>query len=255
VTAAAPKKVRAFYCPPTEALSDTNLTALDHRILGVICLHDGMSRLKGNGAGCYASYKTLAAIVDTDITNFSKGISKLVGAGYISREPQKMDKRRYTLRVEYRANVVGEMTNNQNEIVGEAANHNAKVVGEADFETRGNPDNSDAYYISLKEELDSVETGEIDSDESARLKRGINHESKPETAEVLRRLERDLKNGFNGYPEGTLPNWSAWAYETYEHYFSEDIQIAMWAQRLCGEINHIIEQRDDDDQLSVGEPW
>lgn len=245
MTAAASKKVRAFYCPPTEALSDMSLTALDHRILGAICLHDGMSRLKGNGAGCYASYKTLAAFVGTDITNFSKGVSKLVGAGYISREPQKMDKRRYTLRVEYRANLVGETTNNTNEIVGETDNLIPKVVGEDNFETRRNPDNSDAYYISLKEELDSVETGEINSDESARLARGVNYESIPETAEVLRRLEHDLRSGFTGYTDDLLTDWSGWAYETYEHYLSEDKKISMWANRLHDEINVVIEERQE----------
>ena len=255
MTAAAPKKVRAFYCPPTEALHDTSLTALDHRILGVICLHDGMSRMKGNGAGCYASYKTLAAIIGTDITNFSKGISKLLGAGYISREPQKLDKRRFTLRVEYRANIVGEMTNNPTEIVGEANNQTAKVVGEVDFETRSNPDNSDAYYISLKEELDSVETGEIDSVETARLQRGMNGESKPESAEFLRRLEYDLKLGAIGYSDEHLVTLSDWLLELYESYFNEDNNLSQWANRLHDEINNIIEEREEDARLRVGEPW
>ena len=83
----------------------------------------------------------------------------------------------------------------------------------------------------------------------------IERKSKPETAEVLRRLERDLKGGFNGYTDGALANWSAWAYETYEHYFGEDIQISMWARRLSEDIDYIIEQSNEDAQLSVGKPW
>lgn len=169
---------RIFTTLPSGAIADTSLTALDLRALAVIALHDGMSSVSGKGAGCYAKNATLAAEVRTDVTNFSKSLSRLVRAGYVAREPQLMDKRRFTLRVQYRpieswrndqqscpdaGEIVGEPANNTSEIVGKATNETAEIVGDGESENGGFSSETDRHYISLNEELDSVETEELNS--------------------------------------------------------------------------------------------
>lgn len=165
-------KARIFTTLPMRAIGDTDLTALDLRCLAVIALHDGMSAVSGKGAGCFAKNTTLAAEVRTDATNFSKSLSRLIRAGYVSREPQIMDKRRFTLRVQYGGADtwrVDQPSPPQNphpgaEIVGEPANPQTEIVGDGDngngsFSKGNGPD-----YISLKEELHFDESRELDSD-------------------------------------------------------------------------------------------
>ena len=164
-------KERIFTTVPSVAIGDTRLTALDLRVLMVVSIHDGMSIPKGTGAGCFASYAKLAKLVRTDITNFSKAVSKLAKSGYLTREPQQMDRRRFTLRVlfdqadSWRVDQpdVGEPTNDQPGIVGEAANEIAKVVGEANEQAAENYQQSDPYYIPQRGELDFDKSKELDS--------------------------------------------------------------------------------------------
>lgn len=134
-----------------------------------------MSTVKGKGAGCYATYKKMAAEVGCDYTNFSKSISRLMRWGYLVREPQLMDRRKFTLRVLYGtedswrndqqsgAEKVGDLANDQPEIVGDAANFPNEIVGQENSESRRNLPKTASHYISLKEELDFVETSEINS--------------------------------------------------------------------------------------------
>jgi len=62
---------RFFTTLPIEALGDRDLTALDLRCLGAIASYDGMSMVKGKGGGCFAKQAKVAALANTDATNFS----------------------------------------------------------------------------------------------------------------------------------------------------------------------------------------
>ncbi len=176
-------KGRNFTTIPARALADTQLSALDLRCLGVISMHDGMSLLNGKGAGCFASHATLAAKVQTDISNFSKSLSKLVRLGYILREPQQMDRRRFTLRVifsetdtwrndqtspdEEEAGNVGETTNHANGSLAKPPTNSPEIVGDAKSQTPEVSTENGMYYIPLNGELHSVKTEELDSPEGA----------------------------------------------------------------------------------------
>lgn len=154
---------------PMRAFLNRRLSKLDLACLAAIAVHDRMSQRRGNGPGCYAASKTLAAEAGTDPTNFSKALSKLVRFGYVLREPQLMDKRRFTLRVNYDdpaqpdappddepdPEIVGEMTNNN---LGDSWSNAPKVVGNADCETVDFSSENDPKYIPLKGEMYSVET-------------------------------------------------------------------------------------------------
>ena len=145
----------------------------------VISLHDGMSGVRGQGGGCYARSATLAELARTDISNFSKAVSRLLALGYISRERQQSDTRRFTLRVIFTAEdswpvdqqsiptvaaepseTVGELTNNPPETDGESTN---KIVGEASAENGGKPSKTAPHYILRSRELDFEESKELDS--------------------------------------------------------------------------------------------
>jgi hypothetical protein len=166
---------RTFFCNPRRIIRDSRPAALHHRVLGAVALHDGMSLVKGKGGGCYASYKTLAAEVGCDYTNFSKAITSLIRWGYLVREPQILDRRKFTLRVVYDAedswsidqhsnrDIVGEQTNDLTKIVGQNTTNNAEIVGRKISESRRNLPKTASHYISLKEELDFEESNEIDS--------------------------------------------------------------------------------------------
>lgn len=177
-------KAREFTTLPVRAIADTRLTALELRCLAVIALHDGMSTVRGTGAGCYARSATLAELARTDISNFSKALSRLTKFGYVIREPQQNDRRRFTHRVIYgdentwrvdqlseSANgvgIVGELTNKLPEMVGEFTNYPPEIVGDGESQNGGFLRDSGPQYIPLNGEIDFVETSEINSVETAR---------------------------------------------------------------------------------------
>ena len=176
-------KPREFTTLPARAIADQRLSGLELRCLAVISMHDGMSLARGTGAGCFASAATLASLVRTDVTNWSKAVSRLVALGYIVREPQQMDRRRFTLRVLFgdddswrndqlfppadRPGKVGGSTNQRAAKVGQATNEPAEIVGDGEGENGGISSGNGSQYISLNEELHSDKTEEINSVETA----------------------------------------------------------------------------------------
>ncbi len=83
---------------PSRALSDSRLTALDHRVLEAIACHDRFSR---NGIGCSASHKRIGALVGAHLTNVSKSIAKLIRFGYLTAHKSGGDGRRRIYQVIY----------------------------------------------------------------------------------------------------------------------------------------------------------
>ena len=169
---------RIFSTIPANAIGDSSLTSLDLRCLAAISIHDGMSLIKETGAGCYAALSTLARKVGTDVTNFSKSLSKLIRKGYVVKEPQLHDKRRSTLRVvfprrkddrpdgEKGCTPPEPQGPNDNYDCGAPAEHAKQLVGDDQAKNVGIPGHTGTQYISLNEEIDSEETGkEISTNE------------------------------------------------------------------------------------------
>lgn len=252
-------KPRIFTTLPSAVIADTSLTALDIRCLAVIAMHDGMSGVKGAGGGCFARNATLAALVNTDVTNFSKCLTKLIKAKYVSREPQIMDKRRFTLRVLYPTDdswrtdqqpnplMVGELANNPSEVVGEDANQPPEIVGDGESENGSFSKVIGRDYISLNEEIDFVKTNEINSDKrrivaDARDPVGIicrlpkNFPDLPVGAQVAKveaafnAINRDA----DAIPESEVTLLSKWLFETFDGFIDEP--FGQQAQRLYEEI-------------------
>lgn len=229
---------------------DHELTFLDVRVLIKICAHDRMSIAK-SGQGCLVSSKNIALALGVHQTSVSTAISRLKERGYIREEKRAEDKRGRTYRVLYTEADELAVRNEGNSpksslpsgetIEAKSFLENGKVVS-LDFE---NDDNFqiDANY-QYKEEEHSEKSGK-NSEKSARLKRGINFESKAETAECLRRLEIDLVSSSMGWPDDHLDAVEEWLLETYEYYCNVDNSIAQWANRLHDQICIIIEEREN----------
>jgi len=169
------KKPRTFTTMPANAMADTRLSALQLRVLMAIAIHDGRSLALGKGAGCFARSSLMAAMVRTDITNFSKAVNVLMKLGYVVQERQLKDRRRFTLRVvepvddSWRddqlspAQELGESTNDQREMVGEPAKFPAEIVGDDDHENGSISKEAAAQKTSQREEIDFDESNELNS--------------------------------------------------------------------------------------------
>lgn len=172
-------KPRTFTTLPARAIGDNRLTALDLRCLAAISLHDGRSLAGGKGGGCYAKYSTLAAMVQTDMTNFSKVVSRLIKLEYLVSEKQQTDRRRTTLRVlpdsddSWRADqpsapdIVGETTNDLSSVVGEMTNHTAEIVGDGEHKNGSFSKQIALQKTSLKRGNRFRRNEEINSSEEA----------------------------------------------------------------------------------------
>ncbi|AEG50771.1 hypothetical protein Sphch_3156 [Sphingobium chlorophenolicum L-1] len=182
------------------------------------------------------------------------------------REPQILDRRKFTLRVVYDAedswsidqhstpDIVGEPANDPTEIVGQNANNEAEIVGHEISESRRNLPKTASHYISLKEELDFVETSELNSAKRRDLRFDdfagdgfSNHSGSPvgtvegawqgdqEPRSVnngahLARLERHLRDCPNGLDQENWERWVNYLERVIEE--EEGETNAAWAQRL-----------------------
>lgn len=171
---------RIFSTIPVRAIGDDRLSALDLRALVAISIFDGMSQIKTNKPGCYASAATLAAMLKVDITSFSRSLSRLAKLGYILRERQQSDRRRQTLRVIFieddswqsgqlsGAELVDDADNDPPAMVDGSANYSGEIVDIAKSETRRKPPETQPQYIPLSGEIDPNESVEINPAEAAR---------------------------------------------------------------------------------------
>lgn len=171
---------RIFSTVPARAIGDDRLSALDIRALIAVSLFDGMSQLKANKPGCYASAATIAGMLGVDVTSFSRSLSRLTKLGYISRERQQSDRRRQTLRVLFEsedgcqfgqlsgAEIVDDAGNLPAETIDDFANHLGEIVDNDDSETLRNPPKTQPQYIPLNGETYPNELEEIDPVETAR---------------------------------------------------------------------------------------
>ena len=249
---------------PARAALDESLTHLDLRVLIKICSHDRLSVSKG-GQGCLVSTKAMAQALGVHHTSVATSAGRLTTKGYIRAEKRAEDKRGRSYRVIYNgddelavrnAGVASQPEAKSSLPLGETIEaksflQNRKVVSR-DFE---NADDSqcDTPY-QYKEGKNAVETGKY-SVETARLKRGINYESKTLTAEVLRIIDRDIRLGMIGYQDDHVDWCMDWCGRTFEHYCGEDNNVAQWANRLKDELFYLIEDRNENAQLRVSEPW
>lgn len=76
---------------PGRTWRDTDLTALDLRLLTYVAQHD---RGRANGMGCYRTHMQMAADLRADRTSITTRLSHLISRGYLGSEPSTKDKRR-----------------------------------------------------------------------------------------------------------------------------------------------------------------
>lgn len=156
---------RLFSTAALTAMADTELTGLDWRIYLWVSLHDGMSLVKGRGAGCFASNKTIFAEADCDYSAGCRALSKLVDRGHLVRERVGRSTR---YRVAFDAPDMLQAGNLSDGAKGcEPASESAAIYDRDFSESRRNLPKTARDYSPLSGELVSVETEELDSIEMA----------------------------------------------------------------------------------------
>lgn len=80
------KSSKRFAAASVTAMSDSGLSGQDWRVFLAVSMHDGMSMLKGDGAGCYAANVRLAAIARCKFGEVVKSLRKLVDGGYLMKD-------------------------------------------------------------------------------------------------------------------------------------------------------------------------
>ena len=80
------KRPRLFSTASVVTMRDAELTGQEWRVYLWVSLHDGMSMLKGKGAGCFTSNLKLAEQVQCDYSSLCRSLSKLVERGHLVRE-------------------------------------------------------------------------------------------------------------------------------------------------------------------------
>jgi hypothetical protein len=125
-------------------------------------------------------------------------VNRLLALGYLEREPLATDRRKFTYRVIYTSgDSLPSSKGLSAEIVCSDTNEDGGIVCRAPELSGCNETETDSQYISRREEIDSVETGKIDSVEAAHL--AVRRLGKIEVAEnvgaQLAILERAIKAG------------------------------------------------------------
>jgi DNA-binding MarR family transcriptional regulator len=95
------KAARLFAALPMRVIGDKTLSALDLRVLAAISFHDRRSRVRKQGAGCWAGNKKLAQKCQCDPASLSTSITRLVAKVYINREPHPANHRHRVFRVNF----------------------------------------------------------------------------------------------------------------------------------------------------------
>ena len=231
---------RKFSTASVVAMADQRLGGLHWRLYLWVSLHDGMSLEKGKGAGCFASNKTLFAKAGCD--NYSSGcraLSQLVEWGHLDKSKHG---RATTYRVKFPDPNMLQTGNQSIEMdCGEAIEPDAIGCMEIS-ETPGKLPKTAQDYSPLSGELDSVETGGLDSAKQRDLKsRDAWADENLPIGARLQRLELALK----GHPEScdleAMASWlDALFYESEEanalHHqifrLSEDVLGAMTEEQF-----------------------
>lgn len=159
------RKPRLFSTAPITAMQDRELTGLEWRVLLWVSLHDGMSLLKGSGAGCYASNLTLFAEVGCDYSAGCRALSNLVKRGHLAREQVGRSTRYRVVFGDPDSLQAGNLSAPQ-QVAGSQVGSPGYVAEHAQQEHE-KPTETPSDYSPRSGELHSVETGELDSTEVA----------------------------------------------------------------------------------------
>lgn len=242
------KRKDPFAALPIRALWDPELTALELRVLGVVCWHDRLSKQR-ESAGCYAANLLMAAEAGCTITSLSRALTKLAKRGYIERDHRGVPGKRHltVYRVQYDPadletiaqrgkDYLPNETNDEPETFAREDRDWSKSFARRDSGNGRNPPRFDAQETSLREERDSVETGERNSSEDARFaaRGSARGDFGLPVGARLAMLDRALKSG----EKFDCLSVYAWLHSV------EDDEHRYWALRLA---ESVVDAMDDDE--------
>ena len=227
---------------PLRAMA-AELSGLQMRALACVAAHDRMSLAIGKGQGCRASNERMRGMIGCNFARLCTTLSELVELGFLQREKHG----RHTI---YRVVYTDDDRLLFSDISGRkpvadrlpsggvtCCQHNSEN-GQVQLETV-------SQYITLSVGIDSVETGEDNSSEEARLS-PRNARQDVGTSEKVRSVasevalfERRFRQNWTQF-DGSLSKWVEWLSQQHEELFDEDPTTARRAERLADEVENFI---------------
>ena len=271
---------------PARALGDPGLKLLDLKVLGVIAAHDRFSGANGAGAGCYMSNRNMAAILGCNYSSLARSITKLGLAPDDAKAKDRTDfgpyivterrsepgkgrlkmhrviygaddeavlQRRWTSKTvcpdaNNSAQLICSQANGSTETVCPDANDDGKVVCLAERKNRRNPRDSDEQDIPLNGERYSIETGEINSAEAARLASRDAWQDQDSHLTIEARLAMFERTFRDGPPLTDLSANARWLSDIADH--CDTVQSTQWAWRLWDDVTASMTQNEYDQFFS-----
>jgi DNA-binding MarR family transcriptional regulator len=203
---------------PARAAADPELSGLQLRVLAVIAMHD---RFGKNGQGCWASGRTLAAIVRCEYSRLSDAISRLRERGYITTSRHPTNGRLLVHRVVYSEADANTLPNGKPSSLDgtlcETANRLPDSLPPSDTlsnEINGVRSPIDEKVYSVEAVRDSAEAVERDSAKAAHVASRHASLAKPKIQKgsahvgaTLAHLERQLRAGSTEYLTSEWADW------------------------------------------------
>ena len=221
---------------PLRAMA-TDLSGLQMRVLACVASHDRMSLVTGKGQGCRASNDRMKEMIGCSYGKLCGSLSELVGAGLLQRE--KLG-RHTVYRVIYTDDDRCLFGNTSRASTCDQTVQSDAATCDHDFsEARRNQPETASQYIPLNGGIHSVETGEDNSPEGARLasrdaaNRKVLHRDGEPLHETLAKFERNWKADWTQY-SGNIADWLTWLRDQSELALdNDDNTLGYRAQRLA----------------------
>lgn len=200
---------------PLRAMA-VDMSGLELRVLLCVASHDRMSLATGKGQGCRASNARMAAMIGCSYGKLCAALSDLTAAGFLQRE--KLG-RHTVYRVIYSDDDKCLFGHTSRDTTCDQTVQSDAATCDHDFsETPGNLTKTASQYIPLNGGIHSVETGEYNSPEGARLasrdaanSRKLHRDGEP-LGETLAKFERNWKKDWTAY-QGHLTEWTQWLHD------------------------------------------
>lgn len=219
------------------------MSGLELRVLLCVASHDRMSLATGKGQGCRASNARMAAMIGCSYGKLCAALSDLTAAGFLQRE--KLG-RHTVYRVIYSDDDKCLFGHTSRDTTCDQTVQSDAATCDHDFsETPGNLPKTASQYIPLNGGIHSVETGEYNSPEGARLasrgaaQRKVLHRDGEPLNETLAKFERQWKKDWTAY-RGKLAEWRDWLTDQAEFASGEgDGVLSAWATRLAEAVDYL----------------
>ncbi|WP_422057974.1 hypothetical protein [Sphingomonas sp.] len=240
---------------PLRAMA-ADMSGLQLRVLLCVAAHDRLSLVTGKGQGCRASNDRMSAMIGCSYGKLCAALSSLTDAGFLQRE--KLG-RHTVYRIIYSDDDKCLFGHTSRAATCDQTVQREAATCDRDFrQSSETATETPSQYIPLNGGIHSVETGEYNSPEGARLtsrdsasnrnalaveaerlgRKALHRDGEP-LHETLAKFERQWKKDWTAY-RGKLVEWRDWLADQSEFAASEgDGVLSAWAMRLSETVDYL----------------